>query len=772
MKSTQKALASLFVAASMLGSLSAHAESAPAFKDLNKASAWSRDAITQAKLLNLFSGDAEGNFRPNIQITREEMAKVIVELLQLPLTPSANSSFKDVPKGYWSAPYVEAVKKAGIMLGSGNGKFNPKETLTREQLAVVIVKSLNLPLEESSDLLNQYEDAGSIHDWASRYVASAVKSGLMAGTGNKFNPTAVSQRQEAAMIAVRTYKAKEAAASAPAPSPAPVPTSTPTPVPTPAPAPIPVPTPAPEPSPTPAPIVSVPTEPAPTPVPTNQAPTVSQMKITGEAVVGSTLVGSYVYQDADGDLESGTSLKWYRLNGDNSRSQILTAAGDSYKLTQEDVGYRIAFEVTPTDARNKQGAAEIVISGLVEEGSHEPSVSEVGISGTPQVGQTLTGTYTFNAWDAADSDHSTYEWYSIEPNHSPTLIEGATGKTYVLTANDVGKQLSFRVTPQDSHQRIGMSIASQFTAAVTDVNHEPSVSEVGISGTPQVGQTLTGTYKFSDPDLEDSDLSTYQWYYMDGPFWSPIENATSRSYTVTEGFINRKLIFEVSPKDSRGKQGNIAASEATAAVTAANHAPTVSNVKITGTPEVGIKLTATYTFTDADGDDELGTTFQWYRVSDDADNTTERISGADQASYVPTSEDVNKTLMIQVTPKDAKGQTGIQQLGFSSVIKATNQAPSVSEVTISGTPEVGQTLTGTYKFSKVNLEDSDLSTYQWYYMVGPFLHPIENATSRSYTVTGAVIGQPLVFQVTAKDSNGKQGNVAASEATAAVKAVE
>mgnify|MGYP004547059431 CR=1 FL=1 len=67
MKATKKVLASLFVTAGMMGSLTAQAESAPAFKDLNQASSWSRDAITQAQLLNLLTGDADGNFRLTVQ---------------------------------------------------------------------------------------------------------------------------------------------------------------------------------------------------------------------------------------------------------------------------------------------------------------------------------------------------------------------------------------------------------------------------------------------------------------------------------------------------------------------------------------------------------------------------------------------------------------------------------------------------------------------------------------------------------------------------------
>ncbi|OWR32984.1 hypothetical protein CDO73_00295 [Saccharibacillus sp. O23] len=216
MRFSKKMMASLLAATSIISPLSVSADTTsaatPAFNDLDQASAWSRDSILQAKLLGLFEGDAQGNFRPGDQITRQEMAKILVQLLNLPLETAADSSFSDVDSKAWSAAYIEAALKAGIMQGYGNGKFDPQAVMTREQLAIVIVKALELPLENDTTSLNRFDDAATIHDWSARYVAAALKAGLMTGSGSTFGATATANRQEAAMVAVRVHTQKQQAA--------------------------------------------------------------------------------------------------------------------------------------------------------------------------------------------------------------------------------------------------------------------------------------------------------------------------------------------------------------------------------------------------------------------------------------------------------------------------------------------------------------------------------------------------------------------------------
>ncbi|CAM3569910.1 MULTISPECIES: S-layer homology domain-containing protein [Saccharibacillus] len=668
MKVTKKVLASLVVTASLMGSFSAQAAPTSEFKDLDKASSWSRDAITQAKLLNLFSGDANGNFRPNDQITREEMAKVVVELLQLPVkTSKAPSSFKDVSSTDWSAPFVEAVRLAGIMEGGGGQLFKPKERVTREQLAVVMVKMLNLPRPTNTDSLKSLKDAAAIHGWASLYVASALQSGLMIGTNGSFGPNAVAKREEAAMVAVRAYQAKTEASPVrpliptPAPTPAPVPVPVPKPVPTPVPVPDPTPIPTyvepapstPAPAPTPVPVP----DPTPVPVPGNSAPFLTSVKIEGKAAVGQTLHGSYTFNDPDaGDTETNTSFQWYAIDAKNDRTAIAGATGISYEIAPNNLGSRIEFEVRTNDSRGLAGAAVSALSSVVKKADLLPFATNVGILGNPEVGQVLTGSYTFNG-NGNGEGRSVLKWYRLESDDTRTEVKNVTespDKTYRATSADVGKRILFEVTPIDYMSRTGKAEASA-TDVIQEFNNAPYATNIIASGLQEVGQTLTVQYTFNDMDGDAESDPTIQWYRINGEsVIQVIPGATARSYTLTADDANQKVMFELTVQDARGKK-NVPIPSFAYPISPINHAPESRDVTLDGNRLVGSTLQANYVFYDEDGDGESGTVIKWYRTKPGEDK--QEIVGVTGKSYLLTSADRGASITFSFTLRDGRGKT-------------------------------------------------------------------------------------------------------------------
>ncbi len=85
----------------------------------------------------------------------------------------------------------------------------------------------------------------------------------------------------------------------------------------------------------------------------NTPPVASNVVITGTAAIGTTLVGSYSYSDAENDSESGSLLQWFRSNdgalggGDPA---IVGATNSSYIVRPEDSGKTLFFLVTPRTA--------------------------------------------------------------------------------------------------------------------------------------------------------------------------------------------------------------------------------------------------------------------------------------------------------------------------------------------------------------------------------------------------------------------------------------
>ncbi|MEQ9513405.1 MAG: BspA family leucine-rich repeat surface protein, partial [Balneola sp.] len=83
-----------------------------------------------------------------------------------------------------------------------------------------------------------------------------------------------------------------------------------------------------------------------------------------------------------------------------------------------------------------------------------------------------------------------------------------------------------------------------------------------------------------------------------------------------------------------------------------NEAPVASDVLIVGTPKVGDQLMASYTFTDADGDAESGSTIQW-NVADDASGTNAAaITDSTANTFTPTSAQAGKFVKVEITPND------------------------------------------------------------------------------------------------------------------------
>lgn len=87
----------------------------------------------------------------------------------------------------------------------------------------------------------------------------------------------------------------------------------------------------------------------------------------------------------------------------------------------------------------------------------------------------------------------------------------------------------------------------------------------------------------------------------------------------------------------------------------ANSAPAALNPVITGSQAVGAVETATYTYSDLDGDLEGTTTFQWYQATDNSGSTDVPIAGATSKIYQLASTDLGKYIRVKITPYAATG---------------------------------------------------------------------------------------------------------------------
>ena len=137
--------------------------------------------------------------------------------------------------------------------------------------------------------------------------------------------------------------------------------------------------------------------------------------------------------------------------------------------------------------------------------------------------------------------------------------------TYTLSDDDQGKTVKVRVSFTDDAGN-EETLTSEATAAIEARANNPATGQPTISGTAQVGETLTvDTSGIDDEDGMESVTYVYQWLSGDGASETDIAGATSVTYTLSDDEEGKTVKVRVSFTDDAGNE-EILTSEATAVV--------------------------------------------------------------------------------------------------------------------------------------------------------------------------------------------------------------
>ncbi|MGE7936488.1 M60 family metallopeptidase [Bacillus paramycoides] len=110
------------------------------YGDIDKNSTMFPEEILALTKQGILKGDDQGNFRPKDTITRAEMAQVIMKAFKLDV--KAPHNFNDVPTNSWAKDAISAVQSNHIAAGVGEGKFAPDMKVTREQYAQFLYNAI------------------------------------------------------------------------------------------------------------------------------------------------------------------------------------------------------------------------------------------------------------------------------------------------------------------------------------------------------------------------------------------------------------------------------------------------------------------------------------------------------------------------------------------------------------------------------------------------------------------------------------------------------
>ncbi|MDW7672088.1 MAG: S-layer homology domain-containing protein [Bacillota bacterium] len=168
-------------------------------------SAWALEWVKKAVAYGLMSGVSaeELRFDPKRELTRAEFAVLMAKIHGAAISSNEASVFQDVQPGSWYFGYVMTARKNGWMSGVAEDAFAPHRSISRQEMAVVLAKALELT---AANELAQPADLEEAAEWAKEPVGLVYQHRLMVGDGQRFMPRSVVTREMAAVIMVKLYE--------------------------------------------------------------------------------------------------------------------------------------------------------------------------------------------------------------------------------------------------------------------------------------------------------------------------------------------------------------------------------------------------------------------------------------------------------------------------------------------------------------------------------------------------------------------------------------
>jgi S-layer homology domain. len=175
--------------------------------------AWFAKSVDYCVKNNLVNGTSKTTFSPNNTLTRKDFVTLIGRLAGInpkDTKYSGSAGFTDVKAGQYYAPYVVWAAKTGIVGGTGNNKFSSDSNITREDMATIIVRYMKYAdksLKNDKKAVAGFKDSGKIAGYAKKSVDKMREIGLLKGDqhGN-VNPKGMLTRAEGATVIARLHE--------------------------------------------------------------------------------------------------------------------------------------------------------------------------------------------------------------------------------------------------------------------------------------------------------------------------------------------------------------------------------------------------------------------------------------------------------------------------------------------------------------------------------------------------------------------------------------
>ncbi len=487
-------------------------------------------------------------------------------------------------------------------------------------------------------------------------------------------------------------------------------------------------------------------------------------QISGSATVGGQLTVSN--GTWSGSPAPSFAYQWERcdVNGNNCVNATGTGATTSaYTAAPGDAGSTLIAVVTASNGVPPAASAPSSPTARVTAAPQYTGTAPQ-LSGSATVGGQLT-VVSNGSWSGYPAPSFTYQWEQCNQSGGGCVNAqgaGATTSTYTVAPGDAGSTLVAVVTASN-----GIAPAAQASSSPSGVVPTAPAAPQN-TGLPQLSGSATvgGQLMVSNGSWTGSPAPTftYQWEQCNqsggGCVNAQGTGATTSTYTVAPGDAGSTLVAVVTASNGVPPAAQASSSPSGVVPTPPAAPHNTGAPQISGTPAQGSQLTAapgTWTGTPAPT-----FTYQWERCSS---GSCSAISGATGSTYTTQRPDVGSTVNVLVKASNTAGSSTATATATAVV---TGPPVATTLPTISGTPAVGSTLTGTN--ATWTGYPASAYKYRWWRCnkTGASCVAISGPTGTSYTVSSADLGSTLRFVVGA--NNGVANTVAESNPTLVVSA--
>ena len=475
------------------------------------------------------------------------------------------------------------------------------------------------------------------------------------------------------------------------------------------------------------------------------------------------------------------SLQWKESSGSwDTEADVssTTTTATSHTISRLSLGTEYSVRVFATNSAGDGPASSEETATAVAQTSQQqvvtqntPATGSPAINGTSEVGQTLSvDISSITDADGLENVAFSYQWVANDET-TDTDIQDASGSTYTLASIDEGKTIKVRLSFTD------------------DAGNDETVTS---GATAEVETPLTAELQNQPQSHNGSDAFTFRILFSED-VTAGFQALKESSFEISEGTIKRARRvngrndlrqFTVVPSSNLDvvivlagdrpceDEGAICTTslkrlsnslELSVPGPAPVNAPATGSPTISGTAQVGETLTTdTSSISDEDGLTNVAFGYQW--VSSDGNADTD-ISGGTGSSFALTDSELGKTIKVKVSFTDDAGNDETLTSAPTGLVEARPNSPATGSPSITGTAQVGETLTA----DTSGISDSDgLSgvtyTYQWL----ADDEDISGGTSSTYTLEVADEGKTIKVRVSFTDDAGNDESLTSDETVAVV----